>query len=118
MGHLQHDEWDRHHDDRSSKDAVGNEEGSKLVEFSERNCLEMLNGKCGEEGRELAFINHWGRSVIDCIDARRNTGKIGNFRVGVEIISSHMPITVELASGIEEIRSNTMVYIYRANQEG
>jgi hypothetical protein len=112
MEQLQHDEWDRHHDDRSSKDAVVNEEGSKLIEFPERNSLEMLNGKCGEEGRELTFINHLGRSVIEHIGARRNIGKIGNFRVGVEIISSHVPITVELASGIGEIRSNTMVCVY------
>jgi hypothetical protein len=31
MGHLKHDEWDRQHGDRSSKDAVGNEEGRKLI---------------------------------------------------------------------------------------
>jgi hypothetical protein len=71
----------------------------------------MLNGKYGEEGSELTFINHLERSVILCIGARRNTGKIGNFRVGFEIINSRMPITVELASGIEVFRSNTMVYI-------
>jgi hypothetical protein len=48
MGHLQYDEWDRQHGDRSSKDAVGIEEGRKLIEFCERNFLDMLNGKCGK----------------------------------------------------------------------
>jgi hypothetical protein len=66
MGHLQRDEWDRQHGDRSSKDALGIEEGRKLIEFFERNFLEMLNGKCGKEGRELTFINLLGRSVLDC----------------------------------------------------
>jgi len=66
VGHLKHDEWDRQHGDRSSKDAVRNEEGRKLIEFCERNSLEMLNGKCGKEGRELTFFNLVGRSVIDC----------------------------------------------------
>jgi hypothetical protein len=66
MGHLQQNEWDRQHGDRSSKHAVGNEGGRKLIEFFEKNSLEMLNGKCGEEGRELTFINLLGRSVIDC----------------------------------------------------
>ena len=31
------------------------------------------------------------------------------FRIGDEIISSHMPSTVALASGIDGIRSNTMI---------
>jgi hypothetical protein len=114
MGHLQHDEWGRQHGDRSSKDVVVNEEGRKLIEFCERNSLEMLNGKCGEEGRELTFINLLGRSVIDC--ALVPLEKLVNFRVDVLIISSHIPVTVEMASGIEVIRRNTMVYI-GANQE-
>jgi hypothetical protein len=35
--------------------------------------------------------------------------KLVKFRVGVEIISSHMLSTVALASGIDGIRSNTMI---------
>jgi len=31
------------------------------------------------------------------------------FRVGVEILSSHMPSTVALASGIDGIRGNAMI---------
>jgi hypothetical protein len=83
-GHLQHDEWDRQHGDRSSKDAVGNEGGRILIEFCERKSLEMLNGKCGEEGRELTFINLLRRNVIDCaLVPGGMLEKIGNFRVDV-----------------------------------
>jgi hypothetical protein len=44
MGHLQHDEWDRQHGDRSSKDAVGNEEGRNLIEFCERKEWKVWQG--------------------------------------------------------------------------
>jgi hypothetical protein len=58
---------DSGHSDRSSKEAVVNEDGRKLGEFCERNSLEILKGKYGEDVEvELTFINQLERSVIDC----------------------------------------------------
>jgi hypothetical protein len=114
LPHLQEDlnlvnsNKDSGHSDRSSKDTIVNEEGGKLVEFCKRKFLELLNGKYGEGN--LTFINYLGRCVIDYSLVLRETLEIlVNFRVGVEILSSHMPITLELASGIEVTRNNTMI---------
>lgn len=43
-----------------------NEEGRRIMEICDRNLLDILNGKYGEDVKdELTFINHTGRSVPD-----------------------------------------------------
>jgi hypothetical protein len=51
---------------RVSKDFTCNAEGRKLIEFCERNMLEMLNGKYGEDTKgKYTFVNQLGKSFID-----------------------------------------------------
>jgi hypothetical protein len=51
---------------RVSKDFMCNTEGRNLIEFCERNRLEMLNGKYGEDTKgEYTLVNQLGKSVID-----------------------------------------------------
>jgi exonuclease III len=95
------DNWDNSshnwYGSRKSKDTVCNTEGRKLIDFCEKNGLEILNGKYGSDaGGEFTFVNQLGSSVIDYVLA--SDGIICNvmdFKVGVEIISSHMPLLVE-----------------------
>jgi hypothetical protein len=77
-----------------------NAEGRKLIEFCE-NGFKILNGKYGPDtGGELTFFcNQLGSSVIDCVLA--SDGILSNavdFKVGIEIISYHMPLLVKLGS--------------------
>lgn len=52
-----------------------------------------------------------GRSVIGCALVWEGIlEKLVEFRLWVEIISSYMPVTVELASRIDVIRSDTRVH--------
>jgi hypothetical protein len=67
-----------------------------------KNGFEILNGKYGSDtGGEFTFVNQLGSSVIDY--ALAFDGIICNvdFKVGVEIISSHMPLLVELENIME-----------------
>jgi hypothetical protein len=51
---------------RVSKFFTCNAEGRKLIEFYERNRLEMLHGKYGEDTKgENTFVNQLGKSVTD-----------------------------------------------------
>jgi hypothetical protein len=92
---------------------VCNAEGRKLTEFCERNKLEMLNGKYGEDTKgEYTFVNQLGKSVIDYALMSEGTLRdFVDFRTGTEIISSHMPLTITIRSilDLEESRDFTVV---------
>jgi hypothetical protein len=49
---------------RVSKDVTCNTEGRKVIEFCQRNILEMLNGKYREDTkREYTFVNSLGKML-------------------------------------------------------
>jgi hypothetical protein len=58
--------------------------------------LEMLNGKYREDMTgEYTFVNQLGKSVIDyALISESILRDLVNFKIGTEIISSHMPITI------------------------
>jgi hypothetical protein len=60
----------------------------------------MLNGKHGSDTKgEFTFVNRLGKRVIDYALVSENIlGNVLDFRVGSEIITSHMPLTVVLRS--------------------
>ena len=65
------------HSDRSSRDAVVNEERRKLIDLRNRTSLEILNGIYGEDAEdEMTFINRLGRSVTDYAFVSEENGEI------------------------------------------
>jgi hypothetical protein len=96
---------------RKSKDTTCNAKGRKLIDFCEKNGLEVPNGIYGSDtGGEFTFFVQFGSSVIDY--ALMSDGVICNaidLKVGIEIISSHMPLLVELGN-IMEWGVNTKSY--------
>jgi hypothetical protein len=84
-----------------------------MIEFCERNRLEMLNGKYGEDTKgEYTFVNLLGKSVTDYTLMSEGTLRdFVDFRTGTEIISSHMPLTITLRSmlDLEENRDLTVM---------
>jgi hypothetical protein len=92
------DYWDSNnwYESRESKDKSCNSLRRKLIGFHENNVFEILNGKYGSDtGQEFTFDNQLGSCVIDY--ALASGGIINNaidFKVGVEIISSHVPLLV------------------------
>jgi hypothetical protein len=111
------DETDKDNDDQSgnkvSKYFKCNAEGRKVIEFCERNMLEILNGKYGEDTKgEHTFVYQLGKSVTD--NALMPEGMLRDlvdFRIGMEIISSHMPLTITIRNilHLEESRDLTVV---------
>jgi hypothetical protein len=89
---------------RSSKDKCCNLEGKKLIDFCERQAFHILNGKYGSDAvGEFTFINQLGRSVVDYVLV--SEGLIGNLidvRIGAELISSHIPLSVVLGNVLED----------------
>jgi hypothetical protein len=85
---------------------VCNAEGRKLIEFCERNVFEILNGKYGEDTKgEFTFVSQIDKSVVDC--AVMSEGlllDLVDFRVGEEVISCHMSLTIKLRMGRDGIR--------------
>jgi hypothetical protein len=69
-----------------------------LRDFRETNNFEILNGKFGSDTREeITFISKFGSYVID--NTLASEGVINNildFKTGVEIISTHRPLLLEL----------------------
>jgi hypothetical protein len=63
----------------------------------------MLNGKFGSDIRgEFTFISKQHSSVIDYTLASEGLLKhIIDFRIGVEVISTHMPLVIELDNIIQ-----------------
>jgi hypothetical protein len=85
---------------RVSKDNICNGEGRQLIEFCERNTFDILNGKYGADIKgEFTFISQTGKSAIDY--AVGSEGLIDNlveFKVGNEVVSSHMPLLIEIGN--------------------
>jgi hypothetical protein len=83
-----------------SKHITCNTEGTKLIKFCEKNTFAILNGKYEADTKgEYTFISQAGKSVIDY--AVVSEGLINNlveFRIGNEIISSHMPLLTEIGN--------------------
>jgi hypothetical protein len=90
------------YESRVSRDSMCNTEGRQLIEFCERNTFDILNGKYGADSRgEFTFISQAGKSVIDYAVA--SEGLINNLvgvKIGNEIISSHMPLLIEIGNVI------------------
>jgi hypothetical protein len=89
---------------RTSKDNICNGEGRKLIEFCERNTFDILNWKYGADSKgEFTFISQAGKSVIDYAMVTEGLiGRLAEFKVGNEIISSHMPLLIEIEKKIVE----------------
>jgi hypothetical protein len=87
---------------RASKDSTCNVEGRQLIEFCERNTFDILNGKYGADTKgEFTFISQAGKSVIDYAVASEGLiDKLVGFKIGNEIISSHMPLLIEIGKVI------------------
>jgi hypothetical protein len=87
----------------SSKENCCNLEGKKLIDFC-RQAFHILNDRYGSGlVGDFTFINQLGRSVIDY--ALVLEGLIGNlidFKIGTELISSHMPLSVVLGNVLED----------------
>jgi hypothetical protein len=92
------------HNGRSSKDKCCKLDGKKLIDFCERQAFHILNGKYGSNMvGDFTFINQLGRSVMDYTLV--SEGLIGNlidFRIGTELISSHMLLSVVLGNMLED----------------
>jgi hypothetical protein len=88
-------------------------EGRKLIEFCERNRLEMLNGKYGEDMKgEYTFVNQLSKSVIDYALMYEGTLRdLVDFRIGTEIISSHMPLTITLRSILDSEKNRDLTVV-------
>jgi hypothetical protein len=78
--------------------------GRKLIEFCELKNFEILNGKFGLDIRgEFTFINKQGNSVIDYTLASEGILRhILDFKIGVEVISTHMPLLIELDNIVQD----------------
>jgi hypothetical protein len=76
---------------------------TKLIEFCEFNNFETLNGKFGSDIRgEFTFINKQSSSIIDYTLASEGILRhIVDFKIGVEVISTHMPLLTELDNTIQ-----------------
>jgi hypothetical protein len=97
---------------RSSKDKCCNLEGKKLINFCERQAFHILNGKYGcDTVGEFTFINQLGRSVIDyAVVSEGLMGNLIDFKIGTELISSHMLLSVALEDiVVMEPRKNVSV---------
>jgi hypothetical protein len=66
------------------------------------NTFDILNGKYGADSKgEFTFISHSGKSVIDYAVASEGLiDNLGGFKIGNEIISSHMPLLTEIGNVI------------------
>jgi hypothetical protein len=75
--------------------------------------LEMLNGKYGEDMKgEYTFVKQLGKSVIDyALMSEVILRDLVDFRIGTEIIISHMPLTITIRNvlDLEESRDLTVV---------
>jgi hypothetical protein len=82
---------------------VYNAEGRKLTEFCEVNMFEILNGKYFEDTiGEFTFVGQIGKSMVDY--ALMSEGlllALVDFRIGEEVISCHVPLTIILRMGRE-----------------
>lgn len=81
-------------------------EGRKLIEFYDRNMLQTLNGKYGEDTKgEYTFVNQKGKSVVDYSAMSEGILRdLMDFRIGTEIINNHIPLTTGRIVDLEEIR--------------
>jgi hypothetical protein len=96
-------EWDNQFGSRPCKDKISNSKGKKLIEFCKRNTFEMLNAKYGSDVQgEFTSVEQLRKSVTDyALVSESILGNVSDFRVGSEIISSHMPLTVVLRSTVK-----------------
>jgi exonuclease III len=87
---------------RVNKDSICNIEGRQLIEFCERNTFDILNGKYGVDSKgKFTFINQVRKSFIDYAVASEGLrDNLVEFKIGNEIISSHMPLLIELGNAI------------------
>jgi hypothetical protein len=78
-----------------------------LIEFCESNNSEILNGKFVSHIRwEFTFINKHGSSVTDYTLASEGILRnITYFKIGVEVVTNHMPLLIELDNIMEEINN-------------
>jgi hypothetical protein len=87
---------------RVSKDSICNIEGRQLIEFCERNTFDILNWKYGADSKgEFTFISQAGKRVTDYAVASEGLiDTLVEFKIGNEIISTHMPLLIEIGNVI------------------
>jgi hypothetical protein len=83
---------------QTSKYKVINQNGRELNAFCERNKSEILNGNFGSDiWGEFTFISMIGSSVTDyALMVVGLLDRCKDFRIGDEILSSHLPLLITL----------------------
>jgi hypothetical protein len=84
---------------RKSKDRVENAEGKRLMEWSEENGWEVLNGnKQGDQEGEWIYIGSRGETVIDYGIVNEEE----EFRIGERAESDHLEVALRKRRGWKE----------------
>jgi hypothetical protein len=75
--------------------------------------FEMLNGKYGEDAKgEYTFVNQLGKSVINyALMSEGILRDLVDFRIGMEIISSHMPLKITIRSIVDLEESKDLAVV-------